>query len=382
MQKPYTLIIPSWYPTGQQPLNGIFIEKHVTAISGFSNVVVMYINEAENEAVLEEKISDTYIRYTYTYARSSSRAINQLKYIRSQKKAYDYIVGKYGKPTMLHLQVVFPAGIFVYLLLLFSSIPLIITEHWSGYTDEDGRYQRLSSILKYLIKGLFKKAKKVSAVSQYLKDAIVRQNLTTADKVSIVSNILNTPDKQETPINTPSTKALYIGNLNDHEKNISMLIEAIGLIVKKHPDFELTLIGGGPESQRFIDLAASKGLLNKNIWFKGYVPNSELGRFYGENSFFILTSNFETFNIAAAEALLYGLPVVSTMCGGPSEYINRQTGIWIRENSPHGIAAAIIEMIEHRGTFGSKAIAAAMSTRYGYDTIVTQLKNLYNINTN
>jgi glycosyltransferase involved in cell wall biosynthesis len=70
------------------------------------------------------------------------------------------------------------------------------------------------------------------------------------------------------------------------------------------------------------------------------------------------------------------------MCGGPSEYINDQTGIWIRENSPHGIAAAIIEMIERRGAFDSKAIAADMSARYGYDTIVTELKNLYNINTN
>ena len=382
MQKPYTLIIPSWYPTDSNALNGIFIEKHVRAISGFSNVVVMYITDNGPQDIKEETVSDSYVKYIHPYTKSHSRAVNQLKYIWSQKKAYDHIVRKYGKPSMLHLQVVFPAGIFVYLLLLFSSIPLIITEHWSGYTDEDGRYQRLSPILKYLIKELFKKAKKVSAVSQYLKDAIIRQNLTTTDKISIVSNIINTPDKQDTQINIPATKALYIGNLNDHEKNISLLIEATGLVVKKYPDFELTLIGGGPESQKFIDLAASKDLLNKNIRFKGYIPNSELGSFYQENSFFILTSNFETFNIAAAEALLYGLPVVSTMCGGPSEYINDQTGIWIRENSPHGIAAAIIEMIERRGAFDSKAIAADMSARYGYDTIVTELKNLYNINTN
>ena len=382
MQKPYTLIIPSWYPTDRQTLNGIFIEKHVRAISGFSNVVVMYITEDALQDIKEETISDSYVKYTYTYARSSSRAFNQLKYIWSQKKAYDHIVREYGKPSMLHLQVVFPAGIFVYLLLLLSSIPLIITEHWSGYTDEDGRYQRLSPILKYLIKALFRKARKISVVSQYLKDAVIRQNLATADKVMIVSNILNTPDKQPASINIPATKALFIGNLNDHEKNISMLIEAVEQVIKKYPDFELALIGGGPETQRFIDMAASKGILNKNIWFKGYVPNSELGRFYQQNSFFVLTSNFETFNIAAAEALLYGLPVVSTMCGGPSEYINDQTGIWIRENCPQGIANAIMEMIERRGKFDSRAIAAAMSARYGYDRIVTQLKNLYNINSN
>lgn len=377
MQKPYTLIIPSWYPTGAQPLNGIFIEKHVQAISGFQNLVVMYTTGAVKESSLEETISQTYVKYTYSYAQSSSRLINQLKYVLSQKKAYDYITAKYGRPSMLHLHVVFPAGIFVYLLLLFRQIPLIITEHWSGYTDEDGRYQRQNPIFKYLTKALFKKARKISVVSNYLKNAILKQRLCTEDKLMIVSNILNYPDSTSISTEIQSPKALYIGNLNDHEKNISMLIEAVAIVVRQYPSFQLTLIGGGSESQKFKDLAERKGLLDKNIYFKGYVPNTQLGPYYQAHNFFILTSNFETFNIAAAEALLYGLPVVATQCGGPAEFINERTGIWIKEKNPESTATAIMDMIERLSTFDSDAIAIEMKRKYGYKAIVHELKGLY-----
>ena len=378
MQKPYTLIIPSWYPTGSQPLNGIFIEKHVAAISGFENVVVMYVTGAEKDGLLEEKVSESYTKYIFSYAESKSRLMNQLKYVLVQKKAYEHITAKYDKPSRLHLQVVFPAGIFVYLLLLFQKIPLIITEHWSGYTAEDGRYQRQMGIFKYLTKKLFEKAGKISVVSGYLKKAIVKQGLCSEDKLMIVSNILNTSNKGIAEVEVRSPKALFIGNLNDHEKNLTALITAVIMLSReKYTSLELTIVGGGAEAEKFKEIAQKEGVLDKNIFFKGYVPNSELSPIYEAHSFFILTSNFETFNIAAAEALLSGLPVVSTMCGGPAEYINNQNGVWIRDNTAHGIAAGIAEMIEKRANFDSAAIAAEMSKKYGYDTIVKQLKNLY-----
>ena len=377
MQKPYTLVIPSWYPTDTQPLNGIFIEKHVRAISCFHDVVVMYVTGDQKRHAEEKAISDSYTSYTHYYAETGSRGFNQFKYIWAQIRAYRYIVSKCGRPDSLHLHVVFPAGIFVYLLLLCCDIPLIITEHWSGYTDEDGRYQRQSGLIKYLTSVLFKKARKISVVSQYLKKAVIKQGLANDDKICIASNILNIPATQVTASPAQPNKALFIGNLNDHEKNLTALITAVSKVADRYPTFELTMIGGGAESQKFIDLARSKGILDKNIFFKGYVPNTQLQPIYQAHSFFILTSNFETFNIAAAEALLNGLPVVSTMCGGPSEYINEHTGLWIRDYTADGIALGIMEMIERFTTFDRPAIAADMRQKYGYDTIVGELKDLY-----
>lgn len=376
---PYTLIIPSWYPSREFPLNGIFINKHVEAISSFENVVVMHIVSTHKQASTCETISDSYIKYTYYYQHSNAPAINQLRYILTQKRAYDDICRLYGKPGRIHLHVVLPAGIFVFLLLLFRNIPLIITEHWSGYTAEDGRYRSSPSPVRYIVRELFRKAKKISVVSDYLRKALTDLHFTDPGKISIVSNVLNIPAPAFNTDNPNPKKALFIGTLNDHEKNVSMLIEAVKIVSLSHPGFELTMVGWSDEAQKFINLAAQKGILNKNIFFIGAVPNDELTDIYTKHGFFILTSHFETFNIAAAEALLYGLPVVSTQCGGPAEFIKPENGIWIKEKTPEATADTIIEMLQKRSTFDSRSLSAEMAGRYGYDKIVAQLKNLYNI---
>ena len=377
MQKPYTLIIPSWYPTDEQPLNGIFVQKHVEAISGFHNVIVMYVTGADTQRTQEKRISDSYVKYTHYYAESSSRGLNQLKYIWSQIKAYRYIVDKYGRPELLHLHVIFPAGMFVYLLLLLYNIPLIITEHWTGYTDEDGRYMKLPAIARRITEVLFSKAEKVSLVSEYFKQVILKKRLVDEKKLVTVYNTLNMPATKYHYTEDKAQKALYVGNLIDEQKNISVLINAVEIVAKTYPSFELTMVGGGSETDKFIKMAEDKGLHNKNIFFRGYVANSALTPIYQEHGFFILTSNFETFNIAAAEAMLSGLTVVSTRCGGPSEFVNEHTGIWIEHNTPADAAKAIIEMIARRSEFDSDRIARETQDKFGNETISAQLKQLY-----
>jgi hypothetical protein len=66
----------------------------------------MYVTGGDVQRTQERTISDSYIRYTYYYAESASRGLNQLKYIWSQIKAYRYLVGKYGRPELLHLHVI------------------------------------------------------------------------------------------------------------------------------------------------------------------------------------------------------------------------------------------------------------------------------------
>jgi hypothetical protein len=75
---------------------------------------------------------------------------------------------------------------FVYLLLLLYNIPLIITEHWTGYTDEDGRYMKLPAIARKITEVLFRKAKKVSLVSDYFKQVILKKQLVDEKKLVTV----------------------------------------------------------------------------------------------------------------------------------------------------------------------------------------------------
>lgn len=378
MQKPYTLIIPSWYPTAKAPLNGIFIQKHAEAISTFRNVLVMYITGDQNESTEETVISDSFVRYIYSYRESSSRGFNQIKYIWAQIRAYRHIANKYGRPDSIHLHVVFPGGIFVYLLLLLHNIPLLITEHWTGYMNEDGRYMRLPAIAKYITRILFERAKKISVVSTYFKGVLAQKHLADQSKIMVVYNTLNMPKTVYSQTDDKIEKALYVGNLSDVHKNISVMIMAAELVVREYPSFTLTIVGGGPERDIFVKMSGDKGLLNKNIFFRGFVANDKLTEIYQAHGFFILTSNFETFNISAAEAALCGLPIVSSHCGGPSEFVNEKTGIWIEGKTPRDAANAILQMIKRRDEFNSQNIAHELQEKFSDANILTQLKILYN----
>jgi glycosyltransferase involved in cell wall biosynthesis len=329
----YSLIIPAWYPTQELPLNGIFIKKHVQLIAGFIPCKVLYavaVNPgSEQQPSIEETTTGSLSEVTVYYKTSTVRFLNQLLQLLALWKGYRYILKQYGKPVVVHNHVVFPAGYFASFISALHNLPLLITEHWSGYTKADGRYAKLSFLHHYLAQKAFARAKAVSVVSSFLKEAITQTGLlNTSSKLYITSNVMNegSEDIMLRQFNPQQPKALYIGNLNDHEKNVSGILEACARVVQQYPEFKITIVGGGTQKADFEMKARKLGLLNWNVFFTGAVPNHTLPDYYKAADFFVLNSHFETFNIAAAEALLYGLPVVSTRCGGPEEFVNETNG--------------------------------------------------------
>jgi glycosyltransferase involved in cell wall biosynthesis len=117
-------------------------------------------------------------------------------------------------------------------------------------------------------------------------------------------------------------------------------------------------VGGGNDLERLKELAISKGLSGSHIDFTGPVPNNRIPDYYKVASFFVLNSNFETFNIATAEALLHGLPVVVTKCRGPEEYVDRNNGILVSTGSVRELTEGIMDMIRNLKNYIPESIAA------------------------
>lgn len=377
----YSLIVPAWYPTAANPLTGIFVQKHVQLISTFVKCIVLYAVPAAGANFPQQLKKETgeAIEFTFYYKPQRIRLLNQLAQMAALWRGYNHIVAEYGKPAVIHNHIVFPAGYFAWAVSKLQNIPLLITEHWSGYCPADGRYERLSFLHKLITKAAFSRAKAVSVVSSFLKTSIQELGLPNAtSNVLITSNVLkDVPTPAANTFNPTRPKALFIGNLNDHEKNVSGLIEASTKVAQRFPGFTLTLIGGGNEKQLLEAKAATAGLLNTNIIFKGNVANSQLHEHYGAADFFILNSNFETFNIAAAEALMHGLPVVSTRCGGPEEFVNESNGMLTEVNNPAKLAEAVIRLIENYNLYNRAAIAGQMRGSYSNRVVTEQFKKMY-----
>ncbi len=100
-------------------------------------------------------------------------------------------------------------------------------------------------------------------------------------------------------------------------KRFDLLITAFKKI--SDPTAKLFILGDGPERETLKNLANELGLQDR-VTLPGFTPDT--GHYYAKAKCFALTSEHETFGLVLIEAMSYGLPVLSTSRGGPSELLN------------------------------------------------------------
>ena len=110
---------------------------------------------------------------------------------------------------------------------------------------------------------------------------------------------------------SPRFRFLFVGQLIPR-KRVEALLSA--LVVLDKFDFELDLIGEGPEGERLRVLA--EGLLPGRIRFLGTLPMSEVPAQMSKADCLVLPSMHDGWGAVVSEAMLVGTPVVcSTACG-------------------------------------------------------------------
>ena len=100
----------------------------------------------------------------------------------------------------------------------------------------------------------------------------------------------------------------YIGRLQNG-KNVDKVIELFESVAIEFPALELHIAGDGPLSEE-LTLKAMESLFSKRIFFHGYVE--DIASFYESVDLFVFLSAHESFGNVLVEALLTGLPVLTS----------------------------------------------------------------------
>ncbi|MBD5462837.1 MAG: glycosyltransferase family 4 protein [Lachnospiraceae bacterium] len=106
-------------------------------------------------------------------------------------------------------------------------------------------------------------------------------------------------------------KVLWIGRLEKKQKNIQDVIEIAALVKELIPDIQFQIVGKFENSQ-IEHLIKSRVLeleLQDTVNFVGYYR--EVSDFYKEADVMIVTSSYEGFSMVAAEAMFFGVPIIS-----------------------------------------------------------------------
>lgn len=127
------------------------------------------------------------------------------------------------------------------------------------------------------------------------------------------------------------------------EKNVDLLLRALGRLTGEHPPVRGLVVGDGPERHRLERLRSELGLTD-SVTFTGYLPGSgDVLAAMKAARVLVLPSTREGFGMVVLEANACGLPVITVRSPGnaASELIREGHNGWVVPADVDALAAAV-----------------------------------------
>jgi glycosyltransferase involved in cell wall biosynthesis len=150
---------------------------------------------------------------------------------------------------------------------------------------------------------------------------------------------------------SPAFSILFVGVLDRYHmyKGLDKLLIAFKMVVSKHPNSLLIVVGDGDKRRFYETLCKRLGLLRHTL-FTGFVSKELLIALYSFSNLFVLpsTSLSEGFGIVLLEAMSRGCPVLTTTYAGGAEIIREEdAGVVINTADPFSLYRSIINFIDN-----------------------------------
>ena len=176
-----------------------------------------------------------------------------------------------------------------------------------------------------LEKDYYKKFNDIVCVSNSVKEGFKKlfgndfENIHVKYNPIIASEVIKKSHEEITDIVKPKDKKLLItsGRLNS-QKGFDNLLEACNKLNKDGLEYELWILGEGWGRPQLENLIIKYNL--NNVKLLGFKENPY--KYIKQGDLFICSSRNEGFSLVIAEAMILGLPVISTNCSGPNELLN------------------------------------------------------------
>ncbi|MEM7298950.1 MAG: glycosyltransferase [Bacteroidota bacterium] len=364
-------IIPSWYPSTNNPIYGIFHKEQAVMMaserSDWNVGVSMWGQGDDDFLIYANKISSLsklivsresyqqtlrpnlieYFNPAFTWTRKWRKG-NISGIIKANESSLERYILDFGKPDVISAQASYPGSIVARSLSQKYQIPYSVTLRMGPFPFKE--FLTFNGQLSKLIDTPLNEASALIATSAAQKSMAVAHGL---QDIQVIHDTVDT-DFFDVRINESEKLKLLTVCRIEEQKGIDLLLQAASQL---ETDFELRIGGDGSKKEEYMKL--SKKLFGQEqtdkVKWLGELSRDQVKKEMQTCSFYVLPSMQETFGVVLIEAMSCGKPVVATRCGGPQEIVNTQTGI-LCEISIEGLKSSILEMIKTLDGYDSSAI--------------------------
>lgn len=194
----------------------------------------------------------------------------------------------------------------------------------------------------------FRRARRVFAVSHYIRDRLADQGI-APERVTVIANGVDWAGSPVLAAEMRGHTLLTVARLV-RRKGQDQVLRALPQVLQQAPDVTYHIAGDGPERARLEQLACELGVSDRVV-FHGTVLGAPKDRLYQSCTVFVMTcretpTDFEGFGIVYLEAMQYAKPVVAGRTGGVADIVeDGVTGSLVDPDDVAGLAAALSRLL-------------------------------------
>jgi glycosyltransferase involved in cell wall biosynthesis len=356
-------IVP-WFPNPKNPIEGIFIARHIEALQQFCENSVLHLSFGSKNKIEADSYSGISVE-----RQSIKPLVN--KWILKEKIAFKRIslyLNKYAaKYTTVVIYITYPNAIGIEKLKKkYPLIQFVLAEQWSAYHTNFNLSE--SSSGRKRIANIFHNGTPLIVVSKALGEDIRKFANKPALDFNVVPNIIDdtTFNYKKKDMERPFTFC-SINNWSAM-KNPILLIDAFQILNTSNKNTRLILAGSGQLDTEIKEHIKLLGL-EKKIILKGRISKSEVADLLHLSNAYCQSSNYETFSAICIEALATGTPVIATNIGGMKDFIHQKNGILVDSMEVVKWKDAMEKIIAQYKNYNFKAISENCISTYNKTSV-------------
>jgi len=255
-------------------------------------------------------------------------------------------------------------------------IPFITTLHGTDITLV-GRDKTYAPVVTFSIN----ESDAITAVSHNLREETFK-HFKIDKEIDVIMNFVDVARFNRKPIDAfrkaiaPTGERILLHASNFRKiKRVPDVVRIFASVRSKIP-CKLLFVGDGPERSTAEDLSRELGV-SEDVLFVG--KQEQMEDILAIADVFLLTSEYESFGLAALEAMAAKVPVVSTDAGGLAEInIHGETGFLSKVGDVDLMSEQVMQLLQSESTLKSfRANAYKQACKFDIHHIIPQYEKLY-----